>query len=176
VDATLESLTPERLRALVTAALPDGAPGALRLAVGLRRGEGRTEELLPVPDLAEPVEARVRRYHALTEAAYGVRPAPHGVRVTRLLVRSEEEPSAPALPALLRATFRAARERWAAAPAAPVAGAVNGTRQLAVESLAVDAALTGPALVVLPGATAFVPAGMPYHVDGHGNLVLETRA
>jgi hypothetical protein len=32
----------------------------------------------------------------------------------------------------------------------------------------------GPALIVLPGASAFVPEEMAYHVDGWGNLILET--
>jgi hypothetical protein len=33
--------------------------------------------------------------------------------------------------------------------------------------------MVGPALVILPGASAFVPPGVPYHVDKWGNLNLE---
>jgi hypothetical protein len=43
-----------------------------------------------------------------------------------------------------------------------------------VESLSVGTPATGPALVVLPGASAFVPSGTAYHVDRWGNLVMET--
>jgi hypothetical protein len=45
-----------------------------------------------------------------------------------------------------------------------------------VESLAVGQQMAGPALVVLPGASAFVPPGVPYHVDRWGSLILETAA
>jgi hypothetical protein len=47
---------------------------------------------------------------------------------------------------------------------------------VAVESLAVGHQCTGPALVVLPGASAFVPQKVPYHVDKCGNLILEIAA
>jgi N-methylhydantoinase A/oxoprolinase/acetone carboxylase beta subunit len=173
---TLESLTPDRLRELVAAAVPQTAGRTLRVALGLRRGENRKEDLLPVEDLAEPAAARVRRYHEVTLAAYGIRPAPRAVAVTRLLVQCEEPSSIPELSALLSATFARARADHAAGEAAPHAAGPNGTPQIPVEALAVDAVAKGPALVVLPGATAFVPAGMPYHADEWGNLILETRA
>ena len=48
--------------------------------------------------------------------------------------------------------------------------------QIPVESLVVGQHVTGPALVVLPGASAFVPPALPYHVDRWGNLILETAA
>jgi hypothetical protein len=42
------------------------------------------------------------------------------------------------------------------------------------EALRVGVGERGPALVVLPGASAFVPVGTAYHVDRFGNLVMET--
>ncbi|MEK6718899.1 MAG: hypothetical protein AABZ16_15550, partial [candidate division NC10 bacterium] len=51
---------------------------------------------------------------------------------------------------------------------------VNGIPQLPAETLKIGEAARGPALIVLPGASAFVPEGMAYHVDRWGNLVLET--
>jgi hypothetical protein len=146
------------------------------VTLGLRRGENRQEDLLPVEDLAESTAARVQRYHEVTAAAYGIRPAPRAVAVTRLLVQCEEASSVPELRALLRATFARARADHARQGASAPAAAPNGTPQLAVEALAVDAVAKGPALVVLPGATAFVPAGMPYRADAWGNLILETTA
>lgn len=176
VEETLAALTPARLRALVAAALPGAEGGVLRLAVGLRRGDNPKEDLLPVEDLAEPVEARVRRYHALSEAAYGTRPAPAAVRVTRLLGRLEQAGATPDLGPWLRATFAGAQAAWAATGAPEAARGPNGAPQIPVEALKVGARAAGPALIVLPGATAHVPAGMPYRVDEWGNLVLETRA
>ncbi len=52
----------------------------------------------------------------------------------------------------------------------------SGTPLVPVESLAVGRPGAGPALVVLPGASAFVPPGVPYHVDKCGNLILEIVA
>jgi len=56
------------------------------------------------------------------------------------------------------------------------ASTLGGTPLVAVEALSVGREVGGPALVVLPGASAFVPSGVPYHVDRWGNLVLETAA
>ena len=181
VDATLGSLTPARLRELVSAAFPEGVRGGLRLALVLVRGENPNEDLLPVRDLGEPAEVRIHRYHALTERAYGIRPAPERIRVTRLLAVMEEGVSPVALGPSLQATFARQQERGAApalqgAAVGPAPSAVegpNGIPRVSVESLQIEAPVMGPALVVLPGASAFVPLGMPYHVDRWGNLILE---
>jgi hypothetical protein len=52
----------------------------------------------------------------------------------------------------------------------------RGTPQISVESLVIGRPMVGPALVVLPGASAYIPPGVPYHVDRWGNLILETAA
>jgi hypothetical protein len=182
VDATLGSLTPVRLREVVSAAFPGGVRGGLRLALVLVRGENPHADLLPVRDLGESIEARIRRYHAFTQRTYGIRPAPEAVRVLRLLGVLEEGPSPIAIGPSLQATFARQQARGASAafggtasgPAlSPVEGP-NGIPRVAVESLQTEKAAMGPALVVLPGASAFVPQSMPYHVDGWGNLILET--
>jgi hypothetical protein len=95
--------------------------------------------------------------------------------VIRLLAVLERGTTAIAFGPSLEATFRRRQEDWSAAggtePLSP-----RGTPQVPVESLAIDRPVTGPALVVLPGASAFVPPGMPYHADRWGNLILETMA
>ncbi|MBI4737797.1 MAG: hydantoinase/oxoprolinase family protein, partial [candidate division NC10 bacterium] len=90
VEESLRTLTPERLRELIAAAFSGRTRGTLRLALILRRGENPHEDMLPVRDPGEPADARVRRYHAFTETAYGIRPAPETVRVTRLLAILKE--------------------------------------------------------------------------------------
>jgi N-methylhydantoinase A len=173
VDATLRALTPERIGELLAAAFGGRPRGNLRLALILRRGENPHEDMLPVQDPAEPVSARIREYHAFTERAYGVRPAPENVRVTRLLAILEDGPSAIALDRSLQATFAREQERCAAAPEGGKASAVNGVCQLLPASLPIGVPSRGPALIVLPGASAFVPEGMAYHVDRWGNVVIE---
>ncbi len=129
---------------------------------------------LPVQDPAESIGARIRAYHAFTERAYGIRPAPESVRVTRLLAILEEGSSAVALDRSLRATFAREQERCAAASPEARTSGTNGVPQLPAASLKIGRSSRGPALIVLPGASAFVPEGTAYHVDGWGNLVLET--
>jgi N-methylhydantoinase A len=174
VDATLASLTADRLQELLTAAFGGQTNGKLRLALILRRGENPHEDMLPVQDPAESVGVRIREYHAFTERAYGIRPAPESVRVTRLLAILEEGPSAIALDRSLRATFAREQERHAAAPPEAKTSGVNGIPQLPAASLKVGVRSRGPALIVLPGASTFVPEGTAYRVEEWGNLVLET--
>ena len=172
VEETLSSLGPERLVALVGQALPEASGGAVRLSLMLRRGDSASEDVLPVPDPGEPVEARIRRYHTFAERAYGIRPAPESVRVLRLLALAEEEHAPLALGDALEATFT---RQQRAAPARLLDGpGPKGTRVVRAETLRVGVGERGPALVVLPGASAFVPAGTAYHVDRFGNLVMET--
>jgi N-methylhydantoinase A len=176
VEDTLESLGPERLARLVALAFPGPLEGAVRVSLMLRRGDGSWEDLLPVPALGEPVEGRVRRYHAFTSRAYGICPAPAGVRVTRMLGVLEETHSPLALSDLLQETF-ARRQRAVAAgsPGPPDAGP-NGVGVVRVEQLSTSVSAAGPALVVLPGASAFVPVGTAYRVDRYGNLIMEAGA
>jgi N-methylhydantoinase A len=174
VDATLDSLTPVRLREVVSAAFSGGVRGGLRLALALVRGDNSHEDLLPVRDLGEATEARIRRYHAFTERAYGIRPAQETVRVVRLLAVLEEGLSPIAIGHSLQATFARQQTRGTLHAMQGTAPGVNGIPQVSVESLRIDEPAMGPALVVLPGASAFVPKGMPYHVDGWGNVILET--
>ncbi len=174
VEATLRTLTPERLRERVAAAFGGAVRGKLRLALFLRRGENPHEDMLPVPDPAEPVATRIRAYHAFTERAYGIRPAPEGVFVTRLLAILEEGSCPIALDRSLQRTFARAQARYAATAAAAGAAQGTGIPRVPAAGLKVGAAYRGPALVVLPGASAYVPEGMPYRVDGWGNLILET--
>jgi len=174
VDATLRTLTPERLEEVITAAFGRWRRGALRLALVLFRGENPHADMLPLRDPGESAEARIGRYHAFTEAAYGIRPAPETVRVMRLLGILEEGPSAVSLGESLRATFARGRARYAGAPAEGKTSQVDGAPQLPVESLPIGTSAMGPALIVLPGASAFVPEEMAYHVDLWGNLILET--
>ncbi|MFI5342345.1 MAG: hydantoinase/oxoprolinase family protein, partial [Candidatus Methylomirabilales bacterium] len=112
VDATLRTLTPERLRELLAAAFGGRTHGTLRLALILRRGENPHEDMLPVQDPAESVSTRIREYHAFTLRAYGIRPAPESVRVTRVLAILEDGPSSMALDQSLQATFVRERERY----------------------------------------------------------------
>ena len=174
VEATLRTLTPERLRELIATAFSGRTRGTLRLALILRRGENPHEDMLPVRDPGELADARIRRYHAFTESAYGIRPAPETVRVTRLLAILEEGNSPIGLSQSLEATFAREQARYATAPAEVRTSDVNGIPQLPAETLKIGEAARGPALIVLPGASAFVPEGMAYHVDRWGNLVLET--
>ena len=176
VDASLRTLTPERLRELLGRAFGEKMHGTLRLALILRRGENPHEDMLPVQDPAESVSTRIREYHTFTERAYGIRPAPESVRVSRLLAIMEEGPSSIALDRSLQATFAREQERYASAPDEGKTSPVNGIRQLPVAALKIGTPSRGPALIVLPGASAFVPEGMAYQVDRWGNLVLETGA
>ncbi len=173
VDATLQTLTRERLRALIASAFPGEARGQLRLELVLRRGENPHEDLLSVRDMDESPEARLRRYHVFTDQAYGIRPAAERVQVTRVLAVLEEAPSPLALGDILETTFARERERWIRMEGARSEVGPNGTPQVPVESLEIGAPARGPALVVLPGASAFVPGGMAYRVDRWGNLCLE---
>ncbi|HWU39892.1 MAG TPA: hydantoinase/oxoprolinase family protein, partial [Candidatus Acidoferrum sp.] len=174
VDATLLALTPERLLALLASAFGEQMQGALRLALILRRGENPHEDMLPVPDPTESVSARIRRYHALTERAYGIRPAPESVRIARLLAVLEEGPSCIALDRSLQMTFGKEQERYSAAPRGLETSGSNNAPRFHVASLMVGKSSKGPALLVLPGASAFVPEGMTYQVDGWGNVVVDT--
>ena len=184
VDEPLASLSPERLAACLATAFPGTwGQGRLRLELVLRRGESRYEDLLPVRDPAESAEARIGRYHAFTERAYGIRPNPESVRVTRLLGVLEEESASLPLASLLEGTF--AHRRQAAGLGAPggdpvgespgARGNGEGIPTRSVESLPLDVPTPGPALVVLPGATAFVPPRTSYRVDRWGNLWMEAE-
>lgn len=174
VEATLSTLGPERLRELIATAFPGRPRGALRLALILRRGENPHEDMLPVRDPEEPAEARIRRYHAFTGSAYGIRPAPETVRVMRLLAILEEGDSPINMGQSLEATFAREQARISAWPPGVRTSDVNGIPQLAAECLKIGAHARGPALIVLPGASAFVPEDMAYQVDRWGNLILET--
>jgi N-methylhydantoinase A len=174
VNERLLALSPARLRELCAAALPVNAPGHLRLALIIRRGENPHEDLLLVRDADEPEEARLRRYQTFAQHAYGVRPAAETIRAVRLLVVLERGNSAIALAPSLEATFHRRQEFLAATCGTEPSSTLGGTPLVPVESLVVGRQAAGPALVVLPGASAFVPPGVPYHVDRWGNLVLET--
>jgi N-methylhydantoinase A len=174
VDAALPTLTPERLAEWIAAAFGGTPRGSLRLALVLHRGENPHEDMLDVRDPAESADALLGRYHAFTERAYGIRPAPETVRVARLLAVLQEGHSPISLSQCLQATFAREQERYAAAPGDARMSGVNGIRQIPAESLKIDTPAVGPALVVLPGASAFVPEGMEYRVDAWGNLILET--
>ncbi len=174
VDETLHTLTPERLQRFLASAFGEMMHGRLRLALILQRGENPHQDMLPVQDPAEPVAARIRGYHAFTERAYGIRSAPESVRVTRLLATLEEGDSSVALDQSLQATFAREQEHYAAAPGEVKTSGVTSVPQLPATSLKIDSSSKGPALIVLPGASAFVPEGMVYRMDRWGNLVLET--
>ena len=176
VDESLHTLSPARLRELCVAAFGTATPGQLRLALLLRRGQSLHEDLLLVRDVEESAETRLRRYQSFVQHAYGVRPATETIRVVRLLAVWERGSSAVAFGPALEATFRSRQERYATMPGNEPTFSPRGTPQIPVESLAVGQQMIGPALVVLPGASAFVPPGIPYHVDRWGNLILETAA
>jgi N-methylhydantoinase A len=176
VNERLPALSPARLRELCAAALPTDSTGRLRLALIIRRGDNPHEDLLLVRDADESPEARVRRYQTFVQSAYGVRPAAETIRAVRLLAVREHGNSAIALGPSLEATFRARQERYGTTRDAEPAPTLRGTPLVPVESLAVGRQGAGPALVVLPGASAFVPQGVPYHVDKCGNLILEIVA
>lgn len=171
-EETLAELDAERLGRRLDAVFPARRQGRLRLELTLQRGAGGREDHLAVRDVGETAEARIRRYHAFTERAYGIRPDPRTVRVVRLLAVWEEAASSLDMASLLESTF--ARRR-AQAPGAE--GAVEGAEipQRAVESLGIGVASDGPALVVLPGASAYVPRKSRYLVDRWGNLILEAQ-
>jgi N-methylhydantoinase A len=176
VDATLRTLTSERLRELIAAAFSNRTHENLRLALILRRGENPHGDLLPVLAPEESVEARIRRYHAFTERAYGIRPAPETVRIVRLLALREEERSPIALGPSLEATFGRQQRQWSGGPSGRNWQGPSGIPQLALESLEIGSSAEGPALIVLPGASTFVPQGTTYHVDRWGNLILDMAA
>jgi N-methylhydantoinase A len=176
VDEPLQSLSSERLRALCAAAFRTEGEGKLRLALLVRRGENPHEDLVPVRDLDESIETRLRRYQTFAQQAYGIKPGAATLRVVRLLAVLERGSSHFSLGPTLEATFRARQSRCAGAPALEPTVSPRGTPQIPVESLVVGQIAAGPALVVLPGASAYVPVGVPYHVDRWGNLILETSA
>ncbi len=176
VNDLLRTLSASRLRELCAAAFPTDSTGHLRLALIIRRGENPHEDLLLVRDAEESPEARMRRYQSFVQNAYGVRPAADTVRAVRLLAVLEHGNSAIALAPSLEATFRGRQQRYEATGGAESASTPNGTPLVPVESLAVGRPRSGPALVVLPGASAFVPQGVPYHVDKYGDLILEIVA
>lgn len=176
VNERLLSLSPARLRELCSAAFPMDSAGRLRLALIIRRGDNPHEDLLLVRDTDESPDARVRRYQTFVQSAYGVRPTAETIRAVRLLAVLERGNSAIALGPSLEATFRARQERHGTMQSAGPASTPSGTPLMPVESLAVGRQAAGPALVVLPGASAFVPHGVPYHVDKCGNLILEIVA
>jgi N-methylhydantoinase A len=175
VDESLGAVSPARLRELCAAAFPVENHGRPRLALILRRGENPHEDLLPIRDLDEPEEARLRRYQAFAQQAYGIRPAPETIRVVRLLAILERGSASLALGPSLEATFRRHQARWAALrPAAEEPSGPNGLLERPLESLTIGQPAAGPALIVLPGASAFVPPKVAYHVDRWGSLIMET--
>jgi N-methylhydantoinase A len=173
VNERLLALSSSRLRELCATAIPVESGGRLRLGLIIRRSQNPHEDLLLVPDAEESGEALVRRYQTFAQHAYGVHPAADTIRVVRLLAILERGNSAIALGPSLEATFHRQQELCAAARGAEPASTPSGTPLVPVESLAVGCHVAGPAHVVLPGASAFVPPGVPYHVDKWGNLVLE---
>lgn len=175
VNERLRALSSARLRELSATALPVESGGRLRLGLIVRRGQNPHEDLLLVRDSEESEEARVRRYQVFAQQAYGVRPSAETIRVVRLLAVLERGDSVVAFGPSLEATFRSRQERHGAEGAEPSYTA-GGTPQILVEALTVDRPMTGPALIVLPGASAFVPPRVLYHVDRWGNLVLEIAA
>lgn len=176
VNERLAALSPTRLRDLCAAALPMTGAERLRLALIIRRGENPHEDLLLIRDGDESAEARVGRYQTFAHSAYGIRPAAESIRAVRLLAVLERGHSAIALGSSLEATFHKQQVRSGTAHPANLASTVNGTPLLPVESLTVGCEAAGPALVILPGASAFVPPSVPYHVDTWGNLILEMTA
>jgi N-methylhydantoinase A/oxoprolinase/acetone carboxylase beta subunit len=174
VDESLSALSPARLRELCAKAFPQETSARPRLALILRRAGNSHEDLLMVRDLDETEAARIRRYQTFTQQAYGVRPAPDTVRIVRLLAILERGTPAITLGPALETTFRRQQEQWAASPPVEDTIAPQAVPRRPVESLSVGAPATGPVLVVLPGASAFVPSGTAYHVDRWGNLVMET--
>jgi N-methylhydantoinase A/oxoprolinase/acetone carboxylase beta subunit len=140
----------------------------------LRRGDSASEDMLAIPDLGESVEARIRRYHAFTGRAYGIHPPPEGVRVTRLLAVAEEDRASLALGSVLEATFARRQRAVSARPTTEGGSGPTRVRVFRAEALRVGTPGKGPALVILPGASAFVPEGTAYHVDRYGNLIMET--
>jgi N-methylhydantoinase A len=173
VDESLRGLSPDRLREHLAAAFPLETAGRPRLALVVRRGDNPHEDLLPVRDLEETAEARLARYQDFARQAYGIRPAPGTIRVVRLLAILERGQAAIDFGPALEATFHRQRERWARHGTAP-APSPSGIPVYPVEALPLQAAVRGPALVLLPGSSVFVPEGLPCHVDGWGNLILET--
>ncbi len=174
VNVPLGDFTPEQLLELIGTTFSGRVRGTLRLALIIRRGESAHEEMLPVRDPGESTDQRIRRYHAFMERAYGIRPVSSTVKVMRLLAVLEEGGSPIAFGDSLRATFARGRARSAGAPSRETSTGAEAMPVLPVESLSIGVAAAGPALVVLPGASAFVPEGVPYRVDEFGNLILET--
>jgi N-methylhydantoinase A len=176
VNERLLALSSSRLRELCATALPVDTGGRLRLALIIRRSQNPHEDLLLVRDAEESGETLVRRYQTFAQHAYGVRPAEETIRAVRLLAVLERGNSAIALGPSLEATFHGRQEHQVTAQVPEPASTLGGTPLVPVESVPVGREVSGPALVVLPGASAFVPSGVPYHVDRWGNLVLETAA
>ena len=173
VDEPLANVTPARLAALAETTLPGRGPGRLHLSLVLRRGDNPHEDFLAVPDPRESAAARIARYHAFTRRTYGIAPDAAQVQVVRLLAKREEGGASLELGTALEASFAAGQARVARlATAAP---APNGTPRIPVEALPLDAPAKGPALIVLPGATAYVPTGMRYRVDRWGNLIMDVE-
>jgi N-methylhydantoinase A len=173
VEMPLGAFTPARLAERLAFAFPDDGRERLRLALVIARGENPWEDLLPLHGLEEAPEDLTRRYHAFTERAYGIRPAPESIRVLRLLALREEGSARLDLGPALEATFARARAEHVAVERAP--SGPNGLRHVAVESLEIERPGTGPAQVVLPGASVFVPKDMDFHIDRWGNTILEPR-
>ena len=173
VEEPLRALTPARLAERLAAAFPDGGLEHLRLALVVARGDNPSEDLLPLHGVEETPEALTRRYRAFTERAYGVRPAPESIRVLRLLALREEGGVRLDLGPALEATF--ARRRREHASSVGVPAGPNGVRQVAAESLGIEEHAEGPAQVVLPGASVYIPTGTRFWVDRWGNTILEPR-
>jgi N-methylhydantoinase A len=171
VDEPLQWLSSARLRELLAVAFPGETSGRPRLALLVRRGDNPHEDLLLVRNLEEAADARLARYQTFAQQAYGIRPAAETIRTVRLLAILERGPAAITLGPALEATVRRRRDEWAAGPAAAAGGGVS---TYPVEALPTGTTRTGPALVVLPGSSVYIPADTPYHVDGWGNLIMET--
>jgi len=176
VNERLLTLSSSRLRERCAAAFPARDGGHLRLALILRRSQNPHEDLLLMRDAEESGEALVRRYQTFAQQAYGVWPAAETIRVVRLLAVLERGNSRIALGPSLEATFRRRQERQAVTADPERRSTLGRTPLVPVESVPVGREVSGPALVVLPGASAFVPSGVPYHVDKCGNLILEIDA
>ena len=173
VNDRLLALSSSRLRELCAAAFPSQRDGRLRLALIVRRGQNPHEDLLLVREAEESGDALVRRYQAFAQHAYGIHPAADTIRAVRLLAILEHGNSAVELGPALEATFRGRQQRLASAPGASPSSSPSGTPRIPVEALPVGRPMAGPAQVVLPGASAFVPPRVPYHVDRWGNVILE---
>jgi hypothetical protein len=169
VEETLGGLSSERLARLLALAFPLRSGGTVRLSLMLRRGDSASDDLLPVEDPGESVEARVRRYHAFTERAI-ISLAPTGVRVTRLQQSWRKR-----MPLPLRCpggdirAWQLGRGRILGSAGGRAERGSRGARGRASRRRPWGGPVHRP-----PGATAFVPEGTAYRVDRYGNLVMET--